>query len=131
MPDSPQIELLQKERKALQLSLKRAQANCQAFPADMIELLGELRMIQKHLEVLRATAKHMKEEALVVLLSEYDQVVTLIDANTQLQIVKIAEVDALKRRLKLAESLRATLQAQIKQIEKEISLYGQVLKLHG
>lgn len=106
-----------KVRKGLERQQKEAAKQLAWAKRDLGELLGIRRN-------LRITAQ-------VVVLSEYQKVVKLIDDNEKYLASKRPEFVSLTQHLRVARTLSEAFQSQFRGIEAELATFGRVINLHG
>jgi chromosome segregation ATPase len=126
VPAFDEMLALEERLQGLEVDLARARDQVRQCSRRLLDAKADIQKIEGHLDTLRTHYRNLMK-APVVLISEYEHVVKLLHDNEDL--LRAKRVDAAKL-LKQGRETQASLpglEARIKQTEKELASYGQVI----
>jgi chromosome segregation ATPase len=126
MPAFDEMLALEERIQSLEVEIAKARDLVRQCSRRLLDTKTEIQKIEKNLETLAAHFKFLRESR-IVLLSEYEDVVKLLRDNRSLLVNKRQEANRLLKQGRDTQAGIPAIEARIKQAEKELESYGQVI----
>lgn len=123
--------LLQDQRNSLVYEMGIAGARLKKAIKDLAECRASLDSMCKSDKTCLATRDFLLYEAKVVLLSEYDRAVRILNSNKTMIPETRQEIAQLERLIKGFNKQIAVMNEQLKQIDKKMSQFGKVVQFNA
>jgi chromosome segregation ATPase len=126
MPAFDEMLRLEERIQNLETELARSRDLVRQCSRRLLDTKADIQKIEKNLESLNIHYRELMK-APVVLLSEYEQVLKLLSDNRALLSSKRIDAAKFLKQGRETQALLPGLEAQIRQTEKELEGYGQVI----
>lgn len=128
MPAFDEILELEDRQQSLELELGKARDFVRSAGRKHLDARADLQRVERHIETLAAMIRHMKYEAPVVLLSEYEHAQNTLEDNRALLGEKNLEISRLVKELKLAGERIKMLEASLMRVAYDLESYNRVVQ---
>lgn len=125
-----EILTLEERQQEVEMNLGLQRDLTRSMSRKIFDAKRDLEQIRGHIATVRGLIKNLKQDALVVLLTEYQTAQNILADNLHLETLKKTDIGIFERKLREATAVIPQFEVELARVERELSKFGKVLPFH-